>query len=101
MPRLGRAAKSGFLALSFLIATQAGAQIPADAHLKGMWSAVMPWPLIAIHSVLLPDGRVLTYGTDTNGRQTGFFNYDVWQPGGEHLTLPNGTGTDLFCGSQL
>ena len=61
--------------------------------------------MIGIHAVLLPEGRVLTYGTDTNGRQTGFFTYDVWDPaaglGAGHLTLPNGTGTDIFCGSQL
>ena len=45
-----------------------------------MWSPVTPWPVIGIHAVLLPEGRVLTYGTDTNGRQTGFFTYDVWDP---------------------
>jgi YVTN family beta-propeller protein len=79
--------------------------IPADAHLKGAWSAVGNWPLIAVHAVLMPDGRVLTYGTDGTGKQTGFFSYDVWDTqvglGGGHLTLPNGTGTDIFCGSQL
>src|SRR5918999_2523079 len=105
MPRLARTA---FLVVSFLIAGQAGTQvgpIPPDAHLKGMWSPVTPWPVIGIHAVLLPEGRVLTYGTDTNGRQTGYFTYDVWDPaaglGAGHLTLPNGTGTDIFCGSQL
>ena len=36
------------------------------------------WPVIAIHAVLLPDGRVLSYGTDGTGKQTGFFTYDVW-----------------------
>jgi hypothetical protein len=98
-------ARSAFLAVSLLVAAQAGAQIialPGDAYLRGRWSQVAPWPLIAIHAVLLPDGRVLTYGTDSNGRQTGFFTYDVWDPAsGDHLTLPNGTGTDIFCGSQL
>ncbi|HEU0202797.1 MAG TPA: PA14 domain-containing protein [Burkholderiaceae bacterium] len=78
------------------------ANIPADAHLKGMWSAVNAWPLIAVHAVLLPDGRVLTYGTDTTGKQTGYFVYDVWDPTDDsHLTLPNGTSTDIFCSSQL
>ena len=100
-------ARSAFLVVSLLIAGAAGTQssIPPDAHLKGMWSPVTPWPVIGIHAVLLPEGRVLTYGTDTNGRQTGFFTYDVWDPaaglGAGHLTLPNGTGTDIFCGSQL
>jgi len=110
MSRLGSlpAARAAFLVVSLLITAPAGTQtgpIPPDAHLKGMWSPVTPWPVIGIHAVLLPEGRVLTYGTDTNGRQTGFFTYDVWDPsaglGAGHLTLPNGTGTDIFCGSQL
>jgi hypothetical protein len=70
-----------------------------------MWSPVASWPLIAIHAVLLPEGRVLTYGTNASGQQSGYFIYDVWDPAagldGGHLTLPNGTGTDLFCSSQL
>ncbi len=79
--------------------------IPADAYQKGMWSPVYPWPLIAVHAVLMPDGRVLSYGTDGSGKQTGYFIYDVWDPsagpGGGHMTLPNGTLTDIFCGSQV
>jgi Galactose oxidase-like, Early set domain/Fibronectin type III domain len=74
-------------------------------NVVGAWSPPAPWPLIAIHSVLTPDGRVLTYGTDGVGTQTGFFIYDVWDPSAGpaagHLTLPNMTGTDIFCSSQL
>jgi hypothetical protein len=78
--------------------------IPADAYRKGMWSPVTNWPLIPIHAVLMPDGRVLTYGTDAAGQQTGRFIYDIWDPAGGldggHLTLPNTTETDTFCSSQ-
>jgi len=74
-------------------------------NLVGAWSPPAPWPLIAIHSVLTPDGRVLTYGTDGVGLQTGFFIYDVWDPSAGpaagHVTLPNTTGTDVFCSAQL
>jgi hypothetical protein len=81
------------------------APAPPDANLKGAWSAVGTWPLIPVHMVLMPDGSVLSYGTDRTGRQTGMFIYDVWDSavglGGGHLTLPNGTGTDVFCSSQL
>src|SRR5262245_5923193 len=52
--------------------------IPADANVNGMWSPVYAWPVIAVHSVLMPDGRVLTYGSDTTGLQTGHANVDVW-----------------------
>lgn len=80
--------------------------VPPDANIKGAWSSVVDWPLIAVHAVLLPDGRVLSYGTDGEGTQTGYFIYDVWTPslgfGPEsHLTLPNTTQTDLFCGTQV
>jgi len=79
--------------------------IPADAATRGMWSPVYDWPLIAVHSVLLPDGRLLTYGTTTNGEQSGLASYDIWDatgaPNTGHLLLPNGTGTDLFCSSSV
>ena len=79
--------------------------IPANAGTKGAWSALGNWPVISVHMVLTPDGRVLSYGSDGTGKQTGFFIYDVWDSavglGGGHMTLPNGTGTDIFCGSQL
>ncbi len=60
---------------------------------------------MAIHAALDARGRVLTYGTDGEGVQTGRFIYDVWSPDGTatdgHTTLPNTTSTDLFCGLQL
>ena len=37
--------------------------ITDDAAEKGMWTPVKDWPLIAIHTAVLPDGTVLTYGT--------------------------------------
>ena len=47
----------------------------------------------------MPDGRVLTFGTQ------GTTLYDVWDPSagldGGHLTLPNTVGSNLFCSSAL
>jgi YVTN family beta-propeller protein len=55
--------------------------------------------------VLMPDGRVLSFGTTATGQQTGYFIYDVWDPtaglNGGHSTLSNLTGTDIFCSSTL
>ena len=79
--------------------------VAAADNRVGGWSELMPWPLVPLHAVLLPDGRVLTYGTKPDGTQTGYFNYDLWKPSegpkGFHLTLPNKTKTDLFCSAQL
>ena len=80
--------------------------VPASANNSvGAWSTVHSWPLIAVHAVLMPDGRVLSYGTTASGQQTGNFIYAVWDPSAGldagHVTLPNTTGTDIFCSSQV
>jgi hypothetical protein len=85
----------------------AQAAIPETGNpVAGTFSPVFDWPLVGIHAVLLPDGRVLTYGTDLDGVQTGYFVYDVWDPrfglGPEsHHLLENFTEVDIFCGTQL
>jgi hypothetical protein len=85
----------------------AQATIPETGDpVAGTFSPVLDWPLVGIHAVLLPDGRVLTYGTDLDGAQTGYFVYDVWDPrfglGAEsHTVLENFTEVDIFCGTQL
>jgi hypothetical protein len=90
--------------IACLSAMSAGAA--TDVHIKGSFGPVVSWPLIPIHMVLLPDGRVMSYGSDGQGNQTGQFIYDVWNPAqgtdaNAHLTLPNTTGTDTFCSGQV
>lgn len=72
--------------------------------MAGRWSNIMNWPLIAVNSVLRPDGTVLSYGTDTNGNQGAAFNYLIWDPekgaSAEAFTLLDNTlGVDSFCGA--
>ena len=73
----------------------------------GEWGGVIDWPGIAIHSILLPDGRVLTFGTPEDGsnpREPDIkaLMYNVWDPKtGEHTTLTNLTETDLFCSASV
>jgi hypothetical protein len=81
------------------------AAIPAvpGANVTGAFGPVLTWPLIPIHSILLADGRVLTYGTNETGGQGAQFIYEVWNPKDPvtpHMVLPNTTGTDFFCGAQ-
>lgn len=94
-----------------VVATEAAGGAPAaaeaagNAKTKGAFGKAITWPIIPIHAVLLPDGRVMSYGTRPNGAQTGQFNYDVWTPNAgtgaaSHNLLPNVTGTDLFCSGQ-
>ena len=81
---------------------------PAAAdHVNGGWLSPADdnWPLVAVHATLMPDGRVLTFGSNPNGQSTGLFQYDVWDPAeglsGGHLTLQNMTLTDIFCGYSV
>ena len=83
-------------------------QIPlgsAAANITGVFGPAVTWPIIPIHAVLLPDGRVMNYGTNALGQQGAQLVYDVWDPSmgtgtNAHLVLPNTTHTDLFCGAQ-
>ena len=38
-------------------------KIPIDADKIGFWSPAFDWPVIAVHSVLLPDETVMTFGS--------------------------------------
>jgi hypothetical protein len=84
------------------------AQIPvgaSTANVTGVFGPVVTWPIIPIHAVLLPDGRVMNYGTDASGAQGAQLIYDIWNPklgtgSSAHQVLPNTTKTDIFCGSQ-
>lgn len=79
--------------------------IPSDANTRGMWSPVYAWPGVSVHAVIAPDGRVLTFGSSLTGQQGAYSNYDFWDPSvapdAGHLTLPNTSGTDIFCSSAL
>ncbi len=92
------------LAAAIILLVVSTSPLHADS-VDGAWSDVHDWPLIAIHAALTPDGRVLTYGTDGTGKQTGYFIYDIWDPAAGlqsgHMTLDNMTLTDIFCSSQI
>lgn len=81
--------------------------LPATGDpVKGTFSPVADWPLMGIHAVLTPDGRVLSYGTSAAGALTGHYIYDLWDPqlglgSGAHTVLPNNSAVDIFCNAQL
>ena len=64
------------------------------------------WPLIAVHAVLMPDGRVLTYGTDRDRPADRHLHLRRLGPSAAASTpatrrCPTRTGTDIFCSSQV
>lgn len=71
-------------------------------EIGGQWSDVFDWPIVALQSILTPDLKILTYGTDQFGQQGGALIYDVWDPAtNTHYTLPNRTPTDMFCSAAI
>ncbi|HEX3495512.1 MAG TPA: galactose oxidase-like domain-containing protein [Methylocella sp.] len=77
-------------------------RLPPSVGTLGIFGPPFPWPIIPLHMGLLPDGRVLSYGTDQTGAQGAQLIYDVWDPRvgygpSAHSILPNGTSTDIFC----
>ncbi len=101
--------KSLLLTGLILVSLVYGGIIPAlagsDAHLKGKFGPLHDWPIIPIAMMLMPDGRIFAYGTDTDGEQGAKLHYAIWDPStgidaSAFETLPNTTNTDVFCAAQ-
>ncbi|MFO1036699.1 MAG: galactose oxidase early set domain-containing protein [Geminicoccaceae bacterium] len=82
-------------------------ELPVDpvAATQGIFGQPLSWPIVPIHMSLLPDGRVLTYGTTPAGKASGSLVYVLFDPdkgtGPEALSvMPNTTTTDIFCSAQ-
>lgn len=74
----------------------------ADFDETGRWGSLQSWPVIPINAALTPDGRIQSFGTDSEGVQGGEWNFDVWTPStGAHALTDNTTFTDLFCSVQV
>ncbi len=93
------------LSASTVLGATAASAEPIDLDEDGRWGPVEDWPMVGIHAALDSRGRVVTYGTNPDGIQTGRFIYDIWTPNQSaaagHNTLANTTNTDLFCSLQI
>ena len=73
----------------------------------GEWGDVVDWPLVGIHAVITPDGKLLTFGTDQKVGPANFQSamiHDVWDPvTGQHHTLDHGASaaSDVFCSAAI
>jgi YVTN family beta-propeller protein len=82
-----------------------GLVVPADAPQKGAWSSTLSWPLNGLHSVLLPNGKVLTFGTPLGDAATqDGRSYDVWDPAhgfgsDSHQSSFQADRVNSFCGT--
>jgi hypothetical protein len=69
----------------------------------GQWGPVVNWPVVAVFTALLPNGRVLAYDSvgdhavETYPDQT-FTRATVWDPAtGSHSDVRVNTGFNIFC----
>lgn len=76
--------------------------VSPNAPSQGMWSTTYAWPLDGLHLSVMPDGRVVSYGTPLGqGVQDGR-TIDIWDPAlgmvpSSHLDIANGQLVDSFC----
>ncbi|WP_052326698.1 galactose oxidase-like domain-containing protein [Deinococcus peraridilitoris] len=82
----------------------------ADASSKGQWSTLIGnWPVLAIHTTLLPDGTVMSFGgnyypdwANYAGKSGVPYNnqIDLWNPANNTHTPMNFQGSAIFCGGH-
>lgn len=76
-----------------------------DPSIIGQWSAVMDWPVVAIHASLLPNGKLLTWDAtpddfdgDPHLNDSSTMRTDLWDPATNvHLSYNPDTNSDMFC----
>ncbi|MEH3087157.1 MAG: RICIN domain-containing protein [Xylophilus ampelinus] len=78
--------------------------VPADAPTRGMWSGVQKWPLNGLHATVLPNGKLISYGTSADGNNQDGRYIDVWDPSlgfgdGAHSSSYRNDRQDSFCSS--
>jgi hypothetical protein len=56
----------------------------------GRWDAPIPWPAVAIHASMLPNGRVMTWGRSDHAPQ-------IWDPANSASFASTARPADLFC----
>lgn len=87
--------------------------VPGDAGQKGQWSQEVQWNgILPIHAMLLPDGKVLSFGgnyypdwQNYAGKKPADIRFenkmDLWDPQtGSHENLSY-VGQSLFCGGHV
>ena len=84
-------ALSVFLLVVSALAFQAPAQSPEDPALVGQWSPVIDWPVVSVHTHLLPTGDVLFWAYDDSD---GFYR---WDPATEAVTVAADPVRNVFC----
>ena len=87
---VGTATGSCVVRMSQTQAVVVSFQTNADESRVGSWASPMAWPAVAIHSHLLPNGKVMTYGRMGNAPV-------VWDPANPGSFQSSSAPGDVFC----
>jgi hypothetical protein len=68
------------------------------AEVVGRWTPPKRWPVVAVNLAVLPNGKVLSWGTGDPGGQATVA--DVWDPVRNSHSSVRSPETDLFCAGQ-
>lgn len=82
--------------LPLLAAAPLNAQIPNEQApiFAGTWDPVFPWPVVAIHAHVMPDGTVLTWQRNDSVLTT---ETRLWNPATGQFTSHMNNRASLFC----
>ena len=90
------------LTVSAAHAKAAAATVVANPYDVGKWGPVVPWPIVAIHAALLPNGKVLAYASVGDNATESYPVQDhtqatVWDPATGTQTPVDESGFNIFC----
>src|SRR4051794_30191759 len=98
-----RALNAHTRAVSAAPAFMAAAATAGNPHDVGQWGPVVDWPVVAIHTALLPNGKVLAYDSIGDNATESYPVQDhtratVWDPAtGTQTPVNVDTGFNIFC----
>jgi hypothetical protein len=83
-------------------AAAAADETAGPADLVGRWGPVQPWPVVGVHTALLPDGRVLAFDSVADRwddpEPHDHTRATVWDPAtGTHTPVNVDLGFNIFC----
>src|SRR5437867_5732591 len=79
--------------LLVLVAVFYGPRLIAQGSTIGVWSGPTAWPILAIHTHVLPNGKVLFWTHDDSIPGRAY----LWDPTGGSFTPVADSSTYLFC----
>lgn len=90
---LARRGASVFVLLLYVVAVAVRGN--AQASTQGQWTSLATWPTRAVHTTLLPDGRVFFVSYYNESLQP-----HIWDPGSNSFTTTAASSYALFCGGH-